>query len=102
MNATELPELTTRQTEILAYIKSRDICPSVRQIGREFGIGSPNGVMCHIRALRQKGYLRENDGHYARHLDVVGQKSRAELEAEIERLTEENAKLRSELCDLGR
>jgi hypothetical protein len=31
--------------------------PTVREIGNEFGIKSPNGVMCHLKALQKKGLI---------------------------------------------
>ena len=31
--------------------------PTVREIGDEFGIKSPNGVMCHLKALEKKGLI---------------------------------------------
>ena len=48
-------DLTARQQEIYDFVKSkitgRGYGPTVREIGTEFGIKSPNGVMCHLRAL---------------------------------------------------
>lgn len=57
----ETPELTARQRNILSFVLrewSQGCPPTLRMIGSEFGIGSANGVFCHIRALRKKGYLR--------------------------------------------
>ena len=34
--------------------------PTVREIGEQFGIKSPNGVMCHLRALERKGLIRRS------------------------------------------
>src|SRR5581483_409794 len=31
--------------------------PTVREIGTEFKISSPNGVMCHLKALEKKGLI---------------------------------------------
>lgn len=54
-------DLTERQSEILTYIAThiqlRHYPPTVREIGRHFGIESPNGVMCHLKALVKKGVL---------------------------------------------
>ena len=36
-------------------MRNRGYGPTVREIGREFGIKSPNGVMCHLRALEARG-----------------------------------------------
>lgn len=56
-----MPDLTERQAAILRYIidttARNDYQPSVREIGKAFGIGSPNGVWCHLKALSAKGYL---------------------------------------------
>ncbi len=58
----EYPELTRRQWEVLKYIidyqnEHGGMSPSIRDIQAEFDLGSPNGVVCHIEALREKGYL---------------------------------------------
>lgn len=57
-------DLTSKQARILTYILEcwmSGFMPSIREIAVEFGIGSPNGVACHVRALRLKGYLEEAD-----------------------------------------
>jgi repressor LexA len=58
-------ELTDRQKEILAFINqsiaSRGYPPTLREIGRQFGIRSTNGVNDHLRALEKKGYLQRED-----------------------------------------
>lgn len=56
----ELPTLTSRQIEIFNFILEGmriQRTPSVREIGSQFGIKSPNGVMCHLRALERKGVI---------------------------------------------
>jgi len=57
--------LTTKQQKIYDYICQRieDVGypPTIRDIGKEFGIKSPNGVMCHLKALEKKGHLRRED-----------------------------------------
>lgn len=54
--------LTTRQKEIYDFladkINNRGYGPTVREIGEEFNIKSPNGVMCHLKALERKGLIR--------------------------------------------
>lgn len=54
-------KLTSRQNEILRFIKKHLIAeqctPTVREIGRQFGIRSTNGVACHLKALEKKGVL---------------------------------------------
>lgn len=54
-------ELTKRQKAVLEFIRnkinSRGYGPTVREIGSNFDINSPNGVMCHLRALEKKGLI---------------------------------------------
>ena len=38
-------------------IRSRGYGPTVREIGTAFKIRSPNGVVCHLKALELKGYI---------------------------------------------
>lgn len=58
---TDTTQLTQRQRDIYEFIRWFTAChgyaPSVRDIGDEFGIRSPNGVMCHINALKDKGVI---------------------------------------------
>jgi repressor LexA len=53
--------LTPRQQAIYDLIRTliveRGYGPTVREIGRHFDIHSPNGVMCHLRALERKGLI---------------------------------------------
>ena len=57
----DLEALTPRQREIYEFIRGkiqgRGYGPTVREIGNEFGIKSPNGVMCHLKALQKKGLI---------------------------------------------
>jgi repressor LexA len=57
----DLEMLTPRQREIYTFIRSkiqgRGYGPTVREIGLEFNIKSPNGVMCHLKALQKKGLI---------------------------------------------
>ena len=57
----DLDALTPRQREIYHFIRSkiqgRGYGPTVREIGMEFDIKSPNGVMCHLKALQKKGLI---------------------------------------------
>ncbi len=58
---TKTSNLTPRQREIYEFVKdnimNRGYGPTVREIGDEFGIRSPNGVMCHLKALEKKGLI---------------------------------------------
>jgi repressor LexA len=53
-----LESLTKRQRKIYEFIResirTRGYGPTVREIADKFGIRSPNGVMCHLRALEKK------------------------------------------------
>lgn len=56
-----LDSLTGRQREVLDFIREkidgRGYGPTVREIGEAFDIASPNGVMCHLKALEKKGLI---------------------------------------------
>jgi repressor LexA len=53
--------LTSRQREVFDFIHdkitNRGYGPTVREIGDYFRISSPNGVMCHLKALEKKGLI---------------------------------------------
>ena len=57
----DFSKLTPRQKEIYDFIRdkivSRGYGPTVREIGEAFEIQSPNGVMCHLKALVKKGLI---------------------------------------------
>lgn len=57
----DLDALTSRQREIYEFIRGkiqgRGYGPTVREIGVQFHIKSPNGVMCHLKALQKKGLI---------------------------------------------
>ena len=57
-----LERLTKRQRAVYEFIRekieNRGYGPTVREIGDHFAIQSPNGVMCHLRALEKKGAIR--------------------------------------------
>lgn len=57
----DLDSLTSRQREIYEFIRDkiqgRGYGPTVREIGNQFKIRSPNGVMCHLKALQKKGLI---------------------------------------------
>ncbi|EAQ78265.1 transcriptional repressor LexA [Blastopirellula marina] len=56
-----LDQLTRRQRDVFGFIRekivSRGYGPTVREIGEQFEISSPNGVMCHLKALEKKGLI---------------------------------------------
>lgn len=53
--------MTKRQREVYEFLKdqitNRGYGPTVREIGDHFDIKSPNGVMCHLKALEKKGLI---------------------------------------------
>ena len=70
------PALTARQQMIYDFIKdkivNRGYGPTVREIGNEFGIRSPNGVMCHLKALERKGLITR-EPHMSRAIQLTEQ-----------------------------
>lgn len=70
--------LTKRQEAIYNYIKdkiiNRGYPPSMREIGLHFDIHSPNGVYCHLKALRNKGWIKWEPG-VARSFQLVREAS---------------------------
>jgi repressor LexA len=70
----DFSQLTERQREIYEFIRdkieSRGYGPTVREIGLEFDIKSPNGVMCHLKALEKKGLIKREE-HSARAIRLV-------------------------------
>lgn len=75
----DFSQLTERQREIYDFIEdkieSRGYGPTVREIGMAFDIKSPNGVMCHLKALEKKGLIRKERGA-ARAIQLVDRKPR--------------------------
>jgi repressor LexA len=67
-------QLTERQRDIYAFIRDRiedrGYGPTVREIGQAFDIRSPNGVMCHLKALEKKGLIKR-EGFSARAITLV-------------------------------
>lgn len=68
------PALTKRQREIYDFLKdkilNRGYGPTVREIGSQFGIRSPNGVMCHLKALEKKGLITR-ESHMSRAIQLT-------------------------------
>jgi len=59
-------KLTEKQHAVYTFIRQEIIeqrlSPTVREIAEQFGIRSSNGVMCHLRALERKGWIKRD--HY--------------------------------------
>ena len=77
MSTTTAPtaELTVRQQQILNFIyqhiDDHGWPPTVREIGAEMEISSPNGVMCHLKALKKKDRIEMED-HKSRCIRISG------------------------------
>ena len=56
-------------TVLLREIRNRGYGPTVREIGSQFGIRSPNGVMCHLKALERKGLITR-ESHMSRAIQL--------------------------------
>ena len=58
-------EMTERQRVIYEFIRDlvqrRGFGPTIREIADAFDIQSPNGVVCHLKALEKKGLIRRNE-----------------------------------------
>lgn len=70
------PPLTERQSAIYEFLRekimNRGYGPTVREIGNNFGIKSPNGVMCHLKALERKGLITR-ESHMSRAIQLTDQ-----------------------------
>lgn len=64
-DSSEKKPLTETQQKIFdfirEYIQQEGYPPAIRDIGNAFDIKSPNGVMCHLRALQKKGYIKRDE-----------------------------------------
>jgi repressor LexA len=58
--------LNDRAREILSYIRTfqheHDMPPTIREIGKAFGISSTNGVRYYLTMLERAGYLKHRSG----------------------------------------
>ena len=72
----ELENLTKRQRAVFEFIRgkirNRGYGPTVREIGTQFEIRSPNGVMCHLKALEKKEFIEFGEAHMSRCIRLVG------------------------------
>src|SRR5881397_324988 len=71
----EMPEpLTSRQREILEYLrfrqKIRSYPPTVREIGQAVGLSSSSTVQNHLNTLEERGFIRR-DPAKSRTVEVV-------------------------------
>src|SRR5262245_38979073 len=65
--------LTRRDREIYDYLRDKSVNRgngrTVREIGLQIGIRSPNGVMCHLKALEKKGLITR-ESHMSRAIQL--------------------------------
>jgi repressor LexA len=73
LNGNDKPKLTEKQRQIYDFLRdkiiNRGYGPTVREIGSQFGISSPNGVMCHLKALEKKGFITR-ESHMSRAIQL--------------------------------
>lgn len=73
-----MTNLTKRQQTVLdtirTYISSFGYPPTVREIGERIGCRSPNGTICHLKALERKKVIRR-DPKAARAIVIVDEVS---------------------------
>lgn len=83
------PPLTEKQAEVLAFLnaqhESTGVYPTIREQMDHHGIRSPNGMLCHLKALAKKGYLTRGPKGHARSYRVP--------EAPAPRLTPDGVRL---------
>lgn len=82
MKGNAMKKLTTRQQQILDYVKkyanNKGYPPSVREIGHAVGLSSSSTVHAHLSALEAKGYIKR-DADKPRALEIFGnEKKQAE------------------------
>ena len=98
---------TDRQTEVLEFIREfideKSYPPTTREIGLALDIKSPNGVMCHLKALEKKRLI-VREPYLSRSIRIVEDKATDDVDAlleKIDRLTVENAALVARLAECG-
>jgi repressor LexA len=68
-------QATKRQQGVYDFIRdkirSRGYGPTVREIGENFNIRSPNGVVCHLKALERKGLITR-EANRSRAIQLAG------------------------------
>jgi repressor LexA len=73
--------LTDRQQKVYDFIRekivNRGYGPTVREIGEHLDIKSPNGVMCHLRALERKAMIKR-DANKSRAIELMDTTKRIE------------------------
>lgn len=59
--------MTERQLRIYGWIFDftckRGFQPTMREMMDHFGMTSPNGMLCHLKSLRDKGWIKLSENH---------------------------------------
>ncbi len=80
------PTLTEKQRAVLNYIarmvQITGYPPTLRQIGKEFGIRSTNGVRGHLKALQKKGFINRST-YTSRGIELLGYGFKKALTKEV-------------------
>lgn len=74
--------LTTRQRELLAYLKERETCPSFEEMQAALGLHSKSGVHRLLQALEERGYIRRQY-HRARSIEVVSDRGLSDIDTSV-------------------
>jgi repressor LexA len=81
-----MKQLTKQQQNVFDFIRGRIIArgygPTVREIADHMGISSPNGVICHLRALEKKGMIIRS-ANKSRAIELSDPPFRGDLDLEI-------------------
>ncbi len=93
---------TPRQEAVLGYVTTRirdeGIPPTVREIGKEFGIQSPNGVLCHLKALEKRGLITR-DTNMSRSIRICGPRREVMIAEMVETLPRNGLEAVVEMID---
>ena len=72
----EKQKLTQKQQAVYNFIRGQIVqgrkSPTVREISEHFNIRSSNGVLCHLRALERKGWIKR-DYYLSRGITLVSE-----------------------------
>jgi repressor LexA len=76
-----MDDLTDRQQSVLTFLREHIAqqggAPTITEIAQAFGLASPNGVVKHLQALAEKGYI-ELTAHKARGIRLLGRRKAAD------------------------
>lgn len=84
-------ELTARQLSLMDFIRQyrfdHGYSPSIREMMVRMGIRSPNGLHCHLRALKKKGYINYSP-NLSRSVTFAGERTISVPEPLVNRVLE--------------